>query len=459
MAICEVVEKTKITERTYQRWEDREVDSIREANLIRVLARLGVSLEEFLGEATRSGKDNEFPIFSDLASDAFRQSTNPLDLLTLTERIDRTLLSVLHAERGSVQNKEVYRDLLYGGLIRRGLSLSKFTNAIQQIEQERCHPRVTLDLDGDMRALKIRIGEIPALEIAEPCLLWECSCLPDELTLLLRKRGFKPKPCLICAHRHGKKLMDLTSREFVQLRFLNTNIRWRQSRPLWPPSIDSVIMLRNLRDAGAFNSTAESLLDLGCGTGVLGITFVKHNHCVRRLGLADWLLTPLLHAALNAELNLKQLPVQWQLHLGMFDDWMAPRSSEPYDLVLCTPPYLPDAAGFVSVRTESPVAGTELVNFVIQKHIAREAYVTLSTLVVKSARKLARKESLSLELIGNPVPAPFRVPAALRCPAYIQSLLNAQLLEYRPENRFPLWHQVMTFLLKPSSRRISKLKG
>ena len=446
MAPEDVVSGTHLTKRSYERWENGRVDSIRERNLRPILERLGTTISEFLGDERRVRPQRGLSEPSQIPED-FDQTKTPLELLSVSEQVDRSLISVLQAERASLQKAEVYRDLLYGGLARRDFSVSVFTKCIEKIERKDCLPRVVLDLDANLRRLQILLDDVVVLEIEKPLLLWDCSCLPNELSRVLKRRGHNLSRCTIHSHPGAVELMDLTSREFVELRFQNVSILWRQSMQLWPPSIDSVLTYRNLQMAGVLETGAESILDLGCGTGVLGVSLARNNPSVRRVGFADWLLTPLLCSTLNAKHNLGSLQLKWQMHLGMFDDWIGAPSAVPYDLLVCTPPYLPQAKGFDSVWAESPVGGTELLNFLLCNRIAKNTYVTISTLVHDEAKRAAKEHHVSMEAIGNPVAVPFRVPAALRSTTYITSLLDSGRLKFRPKNRYPLWHRIMTFKL------------
>lgn len=447
----DVVHGTGIDVRSYLRWENQEVASIRETNLVRVLRRLGTTLLELQASPFHRGGSPQL-------SDLHRVSVSPGSekdmprLLDVSEQIDKVLVSVLQSERVSLQHAEVYKDLLYGGLVRRGLSVPAFTQALCDMDRTACSPRVTIQLANDLTNLTIHVGTTPVLSNQKPLLLWDCSCVPGELANYLRDRGHKPEACPIHSHPRGEELMNLTSREFVALQFNETSLVWRQSVQLWPPSIDSVVMLRNLRSAGVLQRGIESVLDIGCGTGILGISIARDNHSVRRLGLADWLLTPLLHASLNATTNLAPLPVKWQAHLGMFADWITAESPDLYDLLVCTPPYLPFAEGFEAIRAASPVAGIELVDFLLRHPMAREAYITVSSVAYREIKNLALSYGTSLHTINPPLAVPFRVPVALRCTKYIKALLDTNRLDFRPNSRYALWHNLMTLKVSPNAK-------
>jgi hypothetical protein len=136
----------------------------------------------------------------------------------------------------------------------------------------------------------------------------------------------------------------------------------------------------------------------------------------------------------------------------LFTDWIAEPPAEAYDLLVSTPPYLPDVKGFDSIRRYSPVAGIELLTFLIQNEVARHSYVTISSLVSADVEKLARRHGTKMEPIGKAIAVPFRVPAALRSTTYISTLLESGRLEFKAKERYPLWHRIITFKLKHNEK-------
>ena len=172
--------------------------------------------------------------------------------------------------------------------------------------------------------------------------------------------------------------------------------------------------------------------------------------------MADWLVTPLVHSYLNARRNLESAHVKWQIHLGMFNHWVDESPRNFYDMILCTPPYLPPVPGFADVRAQSPVAGTELLGFLISNPIARDTYISFSSLVEAEVMKLAAGHNTEMKLIADPIKVPFRVPVALRSVPYIRNLLEMARLEFRSDERHPFWHELKTFRVRPRASPISK---
>src|SRR5262249_45483232 len=126
---------------------------------------------------------------------------------------------------------------------------------------------------------------------------------------------------------------------------------------------DSFLMLEDLEQSGVYRARHHSILDLGCGTGFLGIVIGCRNPNVLRIDFADWLLTPVLYSMVNWEINAKKRAyVRVHSRLGLHSDWNEPNSTKPYyDLVVCNPPYLPILSNFEAMGQHSTVAGVDLL--------------------------------------------------------------------------------------------------
>ncbi len=439
--VSDAIQNTGLqNEKALHRWETNQVENVREHNLIKVLHNLDTTIDDFLEYDVRNAPIN-LPGSVGIESPSFE------NLLTTSEAVDKTLFAVLQGKRAITERAEIHRSLLYGGLVTRGFSFTHFIDSLRKLRPTPHAAAVSLSLDKQLSSLKIAIRDNAVLEVSHPTLMWPCSCLPLPVAENLNRDGRKPKRCLIHSHPRGEELRDLASRGLIELRFRDTSILWRQSILLWPPSIDSVLTLKNLEQAGIFRIRAESVLDLGAGTGILGIVFARTNQAVRRVDFSDWLLTPLLFSALNAARNLSSVAIDWNVHLGMFHDWMTAPFTKIYDVVVCTPPYLPDGEDFAEVRKHSPVAGTDLLEFIFEQRLGRRTFITVSTLVRRMINALAKKNKVRLKEIGQSMEVPFRVPPALRSSNYIGSLLASGDLKFTPQNRFSLWHRIATFEL------------
>lgn len=103
-------------------------------------------------------------------------------------------------------------------------------------------------------------------------------------------------------------------------------------RPETESVVESVLDLLGRR-------TPSCILDLGCGSGILGVTFLRKFPVARCLSV-DLMETPLDLTAKNALLN----GVQDRLYLVRGDWTEMIRPSRRFDLVVSNPPYIPSEA-------------------------------------------------------------------------------------------------------------------
>ena len=245
----------------------------------------------------------------------------------------------------------------------------------------------------------------------------------------------------------------------VEIRWRDVRVRWRNERELWPPSVDSFAFMQDLEGEGVFQSDCRNILDLGSGTGFLGIALAKLNPNVDRLTLADWLLTPALFGAVNWGLNKKgRERVDLSLRIGMFSDWLIEEPSASLeDVALCNPPYLPLLPGFEQFGIHTVVAGTDLLSHVIENaaSLGRRVYVQFSHLAKKDADETAITNKMTLvALKSTPRMVPFRVRRAwTEMPDYFQALkeMNDGLIT-KPRARHPYWHLIQTYEVKAQLR-------
>jgi len=139
------------------------------------------------------------------------------------------------------------------------------------------------------------------------------------------------------------------------------SIRWTSSLTPWPPAIDSQLFVASLVQHGQCTSP-QSLLDVGCGTGYLNIAAAHVWPSLTRVDYLD--LNPMAVAVTQA--NIASDPMANQIpshgHALPFSRFQA----SGYDILLCTPPYLPDRPLPVSA-IELATHGTALLEEVIER--------------------------------------------------------------------------------------------
>ncbi len=318
-------------------------------------------------------------------------------------------------------------------------------HAIKPMISEEADIHVEITKDLDKLSFKPFDGNVPIV-LDEPSLLWECSC---------EHVGSSQKNCRI--HRRfgtkseAKNFTKLFRERLVKIDFDGVSIFWRDLKDLWPPSIDSLHFANDLRKIGPGLSEVRNVIDIGSGTGFLGIWFAKQNCQVKNLYFSDWLLLPLIFTHANAVNN--DLSCSLNFLLGPNTSWFKPDNSlENFDLIICNPPYLPDL-GFQNLKKESTVSGTDLLEAIIRvgKKKSKKVIISFSDIAFPEAAKIARMEGIDLEkckINETPHQVPFRVPIAFNEPGYIKKLIKEKRLEERGNSEFKYWHNIHTYLIE-----------
>jgi len=129
---------------------------------------------------------------------------------------------------------------------------------------------------------------------------------------------------------------------------------------VYEPSDDTWLLLELL--SGEKGNRYDLCMDLGCGSGILGLYLLKNNICSRVVFIDK---NPF--ATLNTMVNLI---VNNVLHRGLIvrgDEAGEFLQEEIFDLVVANPPYLPgEARDFLDEALISGVEGYETVNIFIQ---------------------------------------------------------------------------------------------
>jgi hypothetical protein len=304
-------------------------------------------------------------------------------------------------------------------------------------------PVVNIVVPDDFAEVTFSLGD-KTMVVPGPALIWDCSC------------GADPKAsekCPIHRQEMGASIEKHFRMSLVAFKIFDAVLLWRNADYFFPPSADAFWFIHDLMNARVFDDVYRGVLDLGCGTGFLGIMTCKKCKTVERVHFSDWLLTPLYYSSLNFVQNVlqaQQLPVRSAFLLGPNADWInADDSSPPYDMVLCNPPYLPMVAGFEELAMCSTVAGTELLEFAIshKSKLGKKLFLAFSNIVSEEARSAERRITTGETLvpIGPARKVPFRNPYAVSIPGYLEYLVKNRGLIYERGNRYPYWHYVRTY--------------
>ncbi len=294
--------------------------------------------------------------------------------------------------------------------------------------------------------------ENSVLLIHNPHLLWDCHCKTPTLREFdVDAIPYSAKDCPIHGNEYGNQIDDHFKRSLIEIEYGNLSFLWKRSDEFWPPSMDTFTMLLDLEKASVFNHNYSTVLDLGCGTGIIGITAAKRIPRVISIALADWLLTPLVYTALNW---IRNIPDSTQtsaiLRVGLDTRWIMEPKFKRFDLAVCNPPYLPIPEQFRDLKMSSTVAGTGLLERFIQHSaaIAEDCYVSFSHLALEEAKaseKLSRKRLIP---IAEPRKVPFRIIHAFENVRYLKWLVKERKLRYEPRSRHRFWHFLTTYKIE-----------
>ncbi|NQV14998.1 methyltransferase [bacterium] len=271
----------------------------------------------------------------------------------------------------------------------------------------------------------------------------------------------------------GELIADLFSKN-TKIVYKGLDFFWQDLHALWPPSVDSFYFLNNLMEN--INSLLgnkkqiSSILDVGTGTGFLGIMLTHLFKDVKKLCLTDWTTTSYLYSSINYFINSQQhfqnrdISFQFKTAANTYWDNFGEMNSEDnkYDLVVCNPPYLPIPEKFSELRAENTTAGTELLEHIIEQSIGlgKMTIIQFSHIAKEIAEKVAIKCGRELQLIGKPKVIPFRIPRALENREYMEWLLDENATEkdtgwklFSNDNikdgikRHRYYHQIQTYLI------------
>ena len=353
------------------------------------------------------------------------------------------------ASKSKVQH--MYQMLMDGEFRSMGLTVQQFVNELNRKEtiarftNALSSPDMLIYVEEDFSRISFDIPNGPSLSVAKPELLWDCVCQAS------KKKGKNPE-CPIHSQDNAEVVTDIFRRGLIEIHWRDLRFLWRQEKDFWPPSVDSFRLLQNLANENVWKN-ARHVLDIGCGTGFLGIACASFSKGVKSVGLSDWLPTPLLYSSMNWRSNIPTTrKVSLKLHLGLHDVWPWENQSNrrKYDLVVCNPPYLPLSERFGKIGLESTVAGTDLLCRVLEnaKHLGKRVFIQYSSLAEDDVAERCAHQNINLKSIGKEWRVPFRVRFALDHEQYMDWLISERGLEFDPESKYKYWHLVRTYEIR-----------
>ncbi|MCL4522793.1 MAG: methyltransferase [Acidobacteria bacterium] len=372
-------------------------------------------------------------------------------------RVDALILRAIrdHHYLSFDEINEEYRALVAQQFSDSGRTIDSFLRQLQETtDQQRLlstlpKPTLKIRVEKDFRSVSF-FTEDSALRLSVPKLLWDCVCKTPEPPEWTANATARLSPaCPIHGHPLGALVDKLFASGLVAIRYGSIEVLYRDMAEFWPPAIDSFHLVDTLRKQRVFDEPYSSVLDIGCGTGFLGIVTACECRNLCLVTMADWLLTPILFSVVNWARNSAVRPgISLRLRLGLNSNWITDdRASLPHDLVLCNPPYLPLPDEFRKIGLSSTVAGTELLQHVIQEspRLGKAVYVSFSELAQVEAGQAAKVAGRKLVRLGEPLHSPFRVTHVFDNREYLRFLIEERGLQVRMDSPHRLWHKVSVY--------------
>ena len=348
---------------------------------------------------------------------------------------------------------DAHRFQLTGSLGKSNLSLNDLLTGlhdkrvIQMIVNTMPEPALVVNIDSDLRESsfqRIRFEHQGAvlLDVPHPRLLWDCWC---------PKKTNRHERCPIHSSPNAAEVENRFFNNLVEIRWRGFRFFWRNGKESWPPSVDAFLMIDSLEKKRVFAGDAKTLLDIGSGTGFLGIVAAHLSNSIVEVALWDWLLTPALYGRINWFIN------EMSESLGRPRDYVNVRSfvgifresfdgdsafAEPFDLVVCNPPYLPVPDEFKSFSFESTTTGTQLLQHAITNsaRLGRQTYLQYSHMAENEVRQAKKRAGVDVKCFSKHY-VPCRIHDVGKHPDYLNFLINKRDL-HREQGR--LWHTLKT---------------
>ncbi len=333
----------------------------------------------------------------------------------------------------------------YGKLLKK-LNSTKWRRVV--FSKTMVRPCLSIYVDEDLRWIEYvpRDDGHSKLRVENPVLLKPCTCtIPPEY-----QNGY---PCPMHSRENGDIVYSLMNTCLYEVHYGGVVVYRKKLPSLWPTSIDTLHFAKVIRDNKVRFHGVRSVLEVGSGTGFLGIYFAKEVNGVRELTFVDLFLTPLYASIFNFYRNhgRKDMSAVAVLSNGLQNVEKGAR----FDLVICNPPYLP-LLGVRSIASLNAVSGTYLLEDVIKNSYRYAskllfAYSSIATPEVEQATEQLKKhvEGIRTTCLAEHW-VPFRVTHAFAKEGYVNRLVEERGEYMRVADAstpFRLWHKIYYVLV------------
>ncbi len=294
----------------------------------------------------------------------------------------------------------------------------------------------------------IILGKDKMLRIWEPSLVLPCNCnLPG------RYRG---DSCPLHSSEFGKEVYRLFLNGVVMFVYDGIIIYYKRTNILWPPNMDSLYMLYLVRRKDLVDTRTRTVLDLGSGTGILGIYLLKKFPHITHLYFSDIFITPIYTSIFNAFVNIsrtKKARGRKKIRGFISDVYDNIPRKLKFDLVISNPPYLPNL-GVKDVSEFRTVFDSYIVKKLIIESESRAKSLIFSAssisydMIKDALDSLQDKNGISYEILGTR-PSPLKFPHNFCTKEYVDKLIQYRKnrVRLRESDAFKIWHDVYYFLI------------
>ncbi len=223
------------------------------------------------------------------------------------------------------------------------------------------------------------------------------------------------------------------------IKFHNIRILWNE--PVWPPSIDSLLFAKKLREMNYLQRNIKLIADMGCGTGFLGLYLAKNNKNIRRVYAVDINPLALKLTEYNFKINGLHKKVQTILSNG-FENL---KISKKLDLIICNPPYIPLPDFCIKDYKNKTIsfAGIDLLKEILlnSSKYTKELIILYSNLSLKKVQNIKIKNINERKIIMTKE-IPFRIPFIIQNKKWLNYLLKNGL-KIKKKSYYKYWHKII----------------
>ncbi|UXD22165.1 hypothetical protein IPA_02245 [Ignicoccus pacificus DSM 13166] len=303
------------------------------------------------------------------------------------------------------------------------------------VKYDDCKPSIKVVLSEDLGSLKLIYDDkYVEIDISKFPLLYPCNCMVHKLLPDFIKKEIVRLPCPLHS-KIGDDRIERAFSELAEIEFI-VPVYWSSLESLWPPAIDSLILAKIIKERYS-SEKIESVLDMGSGTGYLGIVFSSVNKSVKEVTFVDILYAPLLFSIVNAR-RVKEMELTKANFRAIISNGFK-KVKGTYDIIVSIPPYIP----FSKASLPSAAFGTSLLKDLTENF---SKYSSKLLMVISSVSFDVFNEALSHSGARYKKVAeyevPFRVGPILGDPEYLKHAIEEGKLYLKKDNPFPLWHKI-----------------